>query len=581
VTAAEATLGPGYRVRTFAGMRVAACGVGAILAALIHLRAPVLQLTALLIVFGCAGLINASWLLLTFLWPLEERPHAVVVALAGAQIIADVATITAVLHFGGGSENPFFPFYVFPVVLSAALLSRRAALVTAGLSALFYGALLATEALGILPHYTVVGAQSPALYQWPLNLWAHFLSLTITCVVASEATSWLVTRLKRRAQALAASNRRAEDRTIHMHELNQQLRTANEECGSARSHLDVLYSELQEAYNRLEVRSQHMSDLNERLRAANAECKLRREELAGVHEQLQEAYRRIETRSEHMKDLNEQLRTANAECKSQRDELTQLNARLATANDKLLELDDARSRFTLLVTHELRAPVAAIQSYLKLILEGYVPEVKVRETLEKAERRALEQLALIADLLELGRIQAADARGHVSPVHLDQALVEQLDFMSARAQERNIQIKTEVGEDLPTVLLNPEQIKSLWNNLISNAIKYNRDDGRVSIRLVQVGERLECEVSDTGIGIPPEAMKHLFSEFFRAENAKAVSRMGTGLGLSIVKETIERAGGQISVESIVDQGTTFRFWLPVIQPQPIPEPVPPEKEEIH
>ena len=88
------------------------------------------------------------------------------------------------------------------------------------------------------------------------------------------------------------------------------------------------------------------------------------------------------------------------------------------------------------MTHELRAPVAAIQSYLKLILEGYVPQNKVRETLEKAERRAMEQLALIADLLELGRIGSADARGQVQPVQIEQVLREQVELLAGSAQER-------------------------------------------------------------------------------------------------------------------------------------------------
>jgi two-component system phosphate regulon sensor histidine kinase PhoR len=220
----------------------------------------------------------------------------------------------------------------------------------------------------------------------------------------------------------------------------------------------------------------------------------------------------------------------------------------------------------LLTTHELRAPVAAIQSYLKLILEGYVPQNKVRETLEKAERRAMEQLALIADLLELGRIGSADARGLVQPVHVEQSLCEQVELLMGSAKERNIAVETHIGSDLPPVLANPDQIKSLWNNLVSNAIKYNRDGGSVTVTLVREGDRLIASVADTGIGIPKEAMTRLFSEFFRADNAKSVSRMGTGLGLSIVKEIIERAGGQITVESELDKGTTFHLWLPVYQP---------------
>jgi len=308
-----------------------------------------------------------------------------------------------------------------------------------------------------------------------------------------------------------------------------------------------------------------MSELNEKLRLANAECKARREELAQVNEKLREALGRLETRTEHMGELNELLRAANAECRAKRDDLERVNAELALANRKLIELEDVRAQFTLLTTHELRAPVAAIQSYLKLILEGYVPQPKVRETLEKAERRAMEQLALIADLLELGRIGSADARGLVQPVQIETLLSEQLELLAASARERSITIETHIGENLDAVRANPDQIRSLWNNLISNAIKYNRDGGHVTITLVQGDGRLIGSVADTGIGIPEEAMTRLFSEFFRADNAKAQSRMGTGLGLSIVKEIVERGGGQITVESEIDKGTTFHFWLPVVQ----------------
>ena len=481
------------------------------------------------------------------------------------QLAIDILGLTVVLHLSGGVENPFFPFYVFPVILAAALLTRRVAIGCAAAGSLLYAGLLAGEALGWLPHLHLREIQDPVLYLRGSFLFAQAVALAAVCFTSGEVTSQLMGRLRARANQLSESNRRAEARATQLRELNDQLRAANQECAHRREHLDDLYAELQAAYDRQEIRSQHMSELNEQLRAANAECKARREELVQVNSKLQEAYRRLEARNENMRELNEQLRAANEACRSQRDELSRLNAQLAQVNMKLGELDDARARFTLLVTHELRAPVAAIQSYLKLIIEGYVPEAKVRETLEKAERRAMEQLALIADLLELGRIQSADARGLVQPLHLEQTLLEQLDLMAARAQERNITISTDVGVDLPPVMANPDQMKSVWNNLISNAIKYNCDEGRVEITLHCDDDRLVARVSDTGIGIPAEVMPRLFSEFFRADNAKAVSRMGTGLGLSIVKEIIERAGGQITVESELNKGTTFRFWLPVIK----------------
>lgn len=487
------------------------------------------------------------------------------VSLVHGQIVLDLVGLVLLLHFAGGAENPFFPFLAFPVILAAAFLPRRTTFAYALLASLLYALLLLSEFTGWLPHYPLAGLQDATLHLRGIFLVAQGLALAATCFLAAAATSVLVGALHRRAQELAQSEWAAEARTAHMRDLNEQLRAANQEYQHQRGHLDAAYAELQRAYDRLQVRSSHMSELNEQLRLANAECKHRREELAELNTKLAEAYRRLETRTEHMRDLNEQLRDANAECKARREELEQVNAELAHANAKLRELEDVRAQFTLLVTHELRAPVAAIQSYLKLILDGYVPEAKVRETLVKAERRAMEQLALIADLLELGRIGSADARGQVQPVQIEQPLREQAELLSAGARERGITMHIAIGPDLPPVLTNPDQIRSLWNNLISNAIKYNRDGGRVDVTLKRQGDRLVASVADSGIGIPPEAMARLFSEFFRADNAKAYSRMGTGLGLSIVKEIVERSGGRITAESELDKGTTFRFWLPVMK----------------
>ncbi|OQA39949.1 MAG: Alkaline phosphatase synthesis sensor protein PhoR [Chloroflexi bacterium ADurb.Bin325] len=344
-------------------------------------------------------------------------------------------------------------------------------------------------------------------------------------LLAAAVTASLVAALDRRAHTLAARNQEAEAQAAAMHQLNTQLRAANTDIAHHRAHLDTAYKELQAAYDRQQVRSAHMSELNEQLRSANAECRRRHEELE------------------------------------------RLNAELTLANARLREMEDMRARFTLMVTHELRAPVAAIQSYLKLILEGYVPPEKVNETLEKAERRAVEQLAFIADLLELGRISSADARGQARPLQIEQLLREQLDLHAAAAQERGITVHTAIAPDLPAVLANPEQIKSLWNNLIGNAIKYNRAGGHVTITVQQDAGRLAVSVADTGIGIPPEALARIFSEFFRADNAKAVARPGTGLGLAIVKEIVERAGGQITAESELDKGSVFRFWLPACNEQ--------------
>jgi len=548
-------------LRWLSAARVIALAAAALLALVVSRPAPGIALVPLLVTLAALVALN-----LAIYGYLRRTASADVSAeirqrIITIQTLADIIGLTLVIHFSGGAENPFYPLYAFPIIVVAVLSSRAVALGYAALVAVLYSAVLVGEWLGWLPHHSVF-PEGLALSGSASYVVAQAVAVIATVFVAAEGTTLLVGVLRARALDLEENQLRVEERAGEMRSLNEQLRTANAELLHRRTHLDAAYAELQIAHQRLQVRSSHMSELNEQLRLANAECKARREELAELNAKLQDAYNRLETRTSHMAELNDLLRAANAECRARRDDLERLNAELALANHKLRELEDVRAQFTLLTTHELRAPVAAIQSYLKLILEGYVPQAKVRETLEKAERRAMEQLALIADLLELGRIGSADARGLVQPVQIEQLLREQLELLAASARERSITIETHIGSDLPAVLANPDQMKSLWNNLISNAIKYNRDGGRVTITLVQDDGRLVASVADTGIGIPKEAMARLFSEFFRADNAKAVSRMGTGLGLSIVKEIIERTGGQITVESELGEGTTFHFWVP-------------------
>ncbi len=549
------------RLRLLIALHLAAIAAAALLFVLALRVIPGLAIGPLAIVLVTLAILYASLLLYASRMgvPLAHSAHRRLIHLL---VISDLLGLLALCHFAGGIENPFYPLFVFPIMLAGAYLAETSVLGYAVLTSVLYGGLLAAEQAGILPHIPLAGFHEEALHQNGLLLAVQWLALTVTVLLAAAGMTFMVSALNRRALALADRNLDVETQAATMRRLNEQLRTANEGLAHQRTHLDTAYTELQHAYDRQQARSVHMSELNEQLRTANAECKRRREELEALSNKLQDAMHRLETRTEHMAELNEQLRAANAECKARREELEKLNIDLAVANAKLRELEDVRAQFTLVVTHELRAPVAAIQSYLKLILEGYVPQAKVRETLEKAERRAMEQLALIADLLELGRVGSADARGLVQPVQVEQLLREQLDLHAAAARERQITVQTSIPPGLPPVLANPDQIKSLWNNLISNAIKYNVDGGRVNVSVQQNAGRLNFTVADTGIGIPPEAMARLFSEFFRADNAKAVSRLGTGLGLSIVKEIVERAGGQITVESELDKGTTFRFWLP-------------------
>jgi len=261
--------------------------------------------------------------------------------------------------------------------------------------------------------------------------------------------------------------------------------------------------------------------------------------------------------AQQLRRREKDLLKANVSCEARAGQLARLNTRLE-------ELDESRSQFIRLVTHELRAPVAAIQSYLRLILDGYVPPEKQPEIIAKSERRALEQLALISDLLDLARLQ--EKRHPSEPEMVDVADILQgvTDLMRARAEDKDVLFSVEVEPNLPPVEATPEHVKQLWTNMISNAIKYTEPGGIVVVSLAQNPSYVVGVVRDTGIGMTPEQLSHIFDEFYRTEEAKAMERQGTGLGLSIVKRIVETYGGRVWVESEKGKGSKFSFALPIV-----------------
>lgn len=235
---------------------------------------------------------------------------------------------------------------------------------------------------------------------------------------------------------------------------------------------------------------------------------------------------------------------------------------LTDENRRLTKLAEAKAQFIRLITHELQSPISAVENYLKLILGGYVPEEKEEEILQKCILRTEEERMLIADLLELGHLEVRDSF-QLEQVNLYYELIKILNDCREAADEKNLEITLEADPDIPNIETAPEQVRSLWCNLISNAIKYTPANGRITISLIYKDGEIQGGISDTGIGIPSEDQGRLFSEFFRARNAREEGIPGTGLGLAIVKRILEGLGGRISVKSKTGQGTTFNFWIPV------------------
>jgi two-component system phosphate regulon sensor histidine kinase PhoR len=236
----------------------------------------------------------------------------------------------------------------------------------------------------------------------------------------------------------------------------------------------------------------------------------------------------------------------------------------ARTYQRLEELEQTKSDFVFTVAHELKAPVAAIQSVLRVLLEGYAGEIfqKQKELIDRAERRLIALQSLIRDLLALGALKGALPETKKEDVILNGIVNRVVDAIRPEVEGKGLALKVEVPEALVTVKANDDDLERLLSNLLENAVKYTPPKGEVHLQLSLNGDAARIVVSDTGIGIAPESMPRIFEEFYRGKNAKEMGQEGTGLGLSLVKHIVDRYHGEIAVESKLQQGSTFTVNLP-------------------
>jgi signal transduction histidine kinase len=229
----------------------------------------------------------------------------------------------------------------------------------------------------------------------------------------------------------------------------------------------------------------------------------------------------------------------------------------------LAEAETQRLTFTRIVTHELRAPVIAMQSLLRAYLGTLKDSTdQQRDLLNRLSRRAEGLLALINDLLSLAAARA-DAKQQPSiPVRLLPLLEITYDHYFDQAREKHLHFSLHADADL-SALATESAVMRILDNLIGNAVKYTPEGGSVRVLLAANTPHAEISVRDTGIGIPAAALGQLGEAFYRAPNAKAAGILGTGLGLATVKQLIAQYGGTLQVQSEVGNGSTFTVRLPL------------------
>ncbi|MCX6597567.1 MAG: ATP-binding protein [Acidobacteria bacterium] len=264
------------------------------------------------------------------------------------------------------------------------------------------------------------------------------------------------------------------------------------------------------------------------------------------------------------------------------DELGELSAKLNETGEKLQamfeqlqmesieleKLERIRKDFVINVSHELRTPLASIQGYTETLLDGALEDPENNVRFLGIIRQNAERLArLTADLLTLSRIELGNTKFQFASYYANGLLRNSMDTLQPLADRKSISLRLIPAPDSTEVFCDSEAVHQILSNLIDNAIKYTPEGGSVTLAAYPIhsgaNEMVEISVRDSGIGIPSEDVPRLFERFYRVDKARSRQMGGTGLGLAIVKHLALAQGGEARVESMVNQGSTFYFTLPV------------------
>lgn len=231
--------------------------------------------------------------------------------------------------------------------------------------------------------------------------------------------------------------------------------------------------------------------------------------------------------------------------------------------DKLEEGRRQFVRFLSIVAHDLQSPLVATQSILSYIADGYTGDITdgQKDLLQRGIRRIDELLMLITDLLDVPRIEAGQLVREMQEVSLNGVIKQAVVGLDNVARQKGIELRIELPENSPRVYASSRRLQQVLINLISNAINYTRD-GMVIVRVKEHENEIAVEVTDTGIGVPPDELPKIFDDFFRGRKA---GKKGTGLGLSISKRIVEAHGGKLWAESPCPEtgvGSKFTFTVP-------------------
>jgi signal transduction histidine kinase len=546
-----------------------------------------------LYVVGAGILVYNGLLLWAWRWLQRSKQAPVLTSerFARLQISLDWVANAALIAMSGGAESPAIIFFLFHITIASLLLPHRHGFLYVTAAPALVALVAVAEYLEWLPHVAII---QPARYQDPLFVGAVLGFFTAACYLMAYCCMALAGRLRRRETELGGLYDGLRDMTSTLEiadVLDRVVEAAARVLGcraaairlidTSRSQVEFAASfGLSDAY-RDEVPAEYAKSMLDQDTLRDrvvlvpdvfADPRIWHPELVGAEGIRSMLSVAIVGRTGPMGVLRAYGEPGHRFSANDVAYLEAVAAHGAVAIEHakafkiLADLDRDKSTFLRMTTHELRSPVRVTESLLTTLADGYVGALKreQQEVVTRAQRRLASLHALIDDLLDLAAGKADMVVAHRRAVDLGEVASEIAERFRSVADEKRLELEVERPDRPLRLWWDPADIERVVTNLVSNAVKYTKA-GKVRVSVRPDGQMAMMTVQDTGIGIPSDALPHLFQEFFRASNAKAVEESGTGLGLPIVKLIVERAGGTIRVDSQEGQGTVFTLRLPLSQ----------------
>jgi signal transduction histidine kinase len=247
-------------------------------------------------------------------------------------------------------------------------------------------------------------------------------------------------------------------------------------------------------------------------------------------------------------------------------EMGELASSFNSMAENLEKNEQQRRNMVADVAHELRTPISNLKGYLEAISDGLIKPDE--ETIRSLNEEASSLSRLVGDLQELTLADAGKLKMAVQPEEISHIIKETVLAIQAKAANKELNVTTDLPEELPLVEIDAQRIRQVLNNLLSNALAHTGKGGMITVASQQQGDRLAISVTDSGEGIAPEHLPFIFDRFYRVDKSRTRATGGSGLGLTIAKRLVESHGGTITVTSQLGQGSAFTFTLPIIKDKP-------------